>query len=80
MKFWEIETDQYIPRISAALDLLTPALDLSQKLPVGPFSKPLTNEQTIAYHLAMFARNGVVVADQLLDNVGLLWSRVEWLE
>ncbi len=72
---WEVETDRYIPRISAALDRLKPALDMSQQIPSGPFSEPLSMEQTIAYHLALFARNGTIVVDQLLDNVGLLWSQ-----
>jgi hypothetical protein len=72
---WEVETDQYIPRISAALDRLKPALDISQQIPPGQFSEPLSTEQNIACHLALFAWNGTIVVDQLLDKVGLLWSQ-----
>ena len=61
MKLWEIETDQYVPRITGSLDLLRPALDVSQRLPVAPFSVALSTEQTIAFHLAMFGRNGAIV-------------------
>ena len=71
---WEIETAPYVPRIARALDRLKPASAKAKAIPVGPFSAPLSTEQTIAYHLTLFANSGLIVVDQLLDNVGLLWS------
>jgi hypothetical protein len=45
---WEIETAPYVPRISKALDQLKLASAKAKQIPVGPFSAPLSTEQTIA--------------------------------
>ena len=71
---WQIETEIYIPRIHKAIDVLSRGTLKSTELPAGPFEAQLSEEQHMLYSLAMFSRSGVIVVDQLLDNIGLLWS------
>jgi hypothetical protein len=72
---WQIETEIYVPRIGKALDLLASPLAECRKLPTAPFSHEPSIEEQLVYSIALFAQNGAMVADQLIDNIGLLWSQ-----
>ena len=70
---WEIETGKYIPRMAALADHFVAEQRKLEPLPPGPFSPPLTLEHCVAFQLAMFAKHGVAVVEQLFDNVRFLW-------
>jgi hypothetical protein len=72
---WQIETEIYAPRIGKALDLLVSPLAECRKLPMAPFSREPSMEEQLVYSIALFTWNGAIVADQLIDNIGLLWSQ-----
>jgi hypothetical protein len=72
---WQIETEIYVPRIAKAQDLLAPPLAECRKLPTAPFSHEPSLEEQLVYSIALFAWNGTIVVDQLIDNIGLLWSQ-----
>jgi hypothetical protein len=74
-KTWQVETQQYMPRLSALADHWVAAQKTLPKFQIPPFSDEVTLEQSVAFHLASFAQNGLIVVDQLFDNVGLLWSQ-----
>ncbi len=71
---WQTETKPYIPRITKALHRLSISEAALKKIPVGPFEIQLSTELEFAYSLALFTQSGVIVVDQLFDNVRLLWS------
>jgi hypothetical protein len=72
---WQVETEMYVPRIGKAMDRLAPALAECRKLPTPPFSHEPSLEEQLVYSIALFAQSGATVADQLIDNIGLLWSQ-----
>jgi hypothetical protein len=72
---WQVDTEVYVPRIGKALDLLASPLAKCRQLPTAPFSHKPSIEEHLVYSIALFAQNGAIVADQLIDNIGLLWSQ-----
>lgn len=74
-QLWQVETEIYVPRIGKALDLLASPLAECRKLPKAPFSHKPSIEEQFVYSIALFAQNGAIVADQLIDNIGLLWRQ-----
>ena len=72
---WQVETEGYLPRISAALDVVKGAWKPLANVPPGPLDFKPTREQQLAIQLMIFNLGAVRAVEQLYDTFGLLWSQ-----
>lgn len=73
-KRWQVETDRYVPRISAAMDLLDKAQGALATVPRAPLDREPKRKQQVALQMMIFNLGVIRATDQLYDTFGLLWS------
>lgn len=72
---WQTETAPYIPKLKELLERLKFVKNPYPEKFVSPFAQELSAEQRLAISLIYFSRTGVLVIEQLLGSVLLLWSK-----
>ena len=71
---WKTETSPYIPRLDSLVKRLERLRDFRTEKSLDPFAGDSSEGQALAVQLIIFSRNGVLIVEQLLGSVLLLWS------
>ncbi|HVJ39967.1 MAG TPA: hypothetical protein VM639_00660 [Dongiaceae bacterium] len=73
-KQWQVETEQYVPRILKALELHEVTLEKYGGFPDVPLSEPPDEKARAILQLALFVLSGIKVVQLILDSLIHRWS------